>query len=60
MNNDFLTRPDMRTPRYHQSRADYGAAVIRYGKTERSRKKLDIALAVAIGVMLGVLFAWRG
>lgn len=60
-NPDFLTRPNTRTPRWFQTPAEYGAAVQRFERPHRHAPRwLDIALAVAIGATLGVLFAWRG
>lgn len=58
--NCFYTNPTKFTPRVHQSRADYGSSVTRYGKSAKNRPWLNFLLAVVIGAALGVLLAWRG
>lgn len=57
---DFLTQPKTLTPRYHQSPAEYGSAVTRYGKSGKNRPWLNFLLAVGIGAGMALLLTWRG
>lgn len=54
---DFLTQPETRTPRCIQSPADYGSPITRYTRRDSGRA-LDFALAVGLGLMLGLLLGW--